>query len=124
MTSDDEWMEFRVEARQGYVFIWQKGRAPDAANIEAMQRAIEKGMAEAGTRDCLFDNRDTIQPDQLVRAAMWTWLTENVRRAALIQAEAKNIARAERTGERNRIAVRAFDNEADAEAWLLGKTAE
>lgn len=122
MASDERGFEFRVEPRDRYVYVWQGGMAETLEQLEVMQREIESAMKQVGTRFCMFDNRDTIQPDQLIRAAMWTWLTEHVLRAALLQNEAKNIARAERTGERNRVSVRAFHDEAEAEGWLQQKS--
>ena len=83
-----------------------------------MQKAIEAAMADAGTRCVMFDNRDTQAPDEYVRAAMWSWLVNHVSRAALLQNEKRNIKRADRTGQRNRIALRAFMDEDEAAAWL------
>ncbi|MBW2462902.1 MAG: hypothetical protein JRH11_14715 [Deltaproteobacteria bacterium] len=120
MTTEQTEFEVRVEVRAGYVFVWQRGLVGSANQLEAMQRDIGAAMDRAGTRWAIFDNRETEPSDEWLRAAMWTWLCEHVDRAALIQTEARNIGRAERTGQRNRILVRAFHEEAEAEAWLLG----
>lgn len=112
-------LNIRIEQRDGYVFVWQGGLATSIHQLEEMQQQIEDAMIAAGSRFVVFDNRDTEAPEEWLRASMWSWLCEHVRRAALIQAEVRNIKRAERTGARNRLPVRAFDNEADAEAWLL-----
>ncbi len=84
-----------------------------------MQSLIMAGLEEIGRRRAMFDNRETERPDSMLRSLMWTWLCENVQRAAMLQTEARNIQRAERTGQENRIAVRAFHELSEAEAWLL-----
>lgn len=112
-------LEFRVEPRDGYVFVWQRGLASTVEQLEDMQRAIATAMADLGTRAVVFDNRETAKPDEWIRASMWSWLIENVDRAAMIQAEVRNVGRAERTGQRNRVAVGAFLSEDDARDWLL-----
>lgn len=112
-------LEFRVEARDGYVFVWQQGLATTSAELVPLQQAVETAMAEARTKCVLFDNRDTEPPDEYVRAAMWSWLLNHVTRAAMLQNEVRNVKRADRTGQRNRIALKAFMNEDEASAWLL-----
>ena len=111
--------EYRIEPREGYVFVAQRGKATLETDVARMQREIERAMRSVGTRFAMFDNRDTARPDEWVRATMWSWLTESVDRAALLQTEVRNIKRAEERGERNRVTVRAFLEEAEAEAWLL-----
>lgn len=113
-------LEVRTEIRDGYVFVWQRGAVVTQAQLVTMQRDIKAAMDEAGTRRVMFDNRETESPDEWLRASMWTWLSENIARAALIQSEPRNIKRAERTGERNRIVIRAFHDAEAAEAWLVG----
>ena len=109
----------RIERRSGYVFVWQGGMVSSLAELEGMQADIEAAMREVGTRTVMFDNRETVRPDEWIRASMWTWLTSHVHRAALLQAVPRNIARAERMGQQNRITLRAFSDEAEAEAWLV-----
>lgn len=114
--------ELRAEPRDGYVYFWQAGVMRDMEELEQVQARIKSALEAAGTRVAMFDNRDTGKPDPMLRAAMWTWLTENVDRAALLQAVPKNVTRADKTAERNRVSYRAFHDEAEAEAWLLGRT--
>ncbi len=111
--------EYRIEVRRGYVFVWQQGKASTPIEVSAMTTLIDDALHEAGTRFVMFDNRETTRPDEYARAMMWSWLTQNVDRAALLQKEARNIKRAEARGEQNRVAVRAFHDEAEAEVWLL-----
>ncbi|MEM9694489.1 MAG: hypothetical protein AAGA56_18190 [Myxococcota bacterium] len=110
---------YRVDARRGYVFVWQRGRALRVEDVEPLQRDVEEALNEGNTRCVMFDNRETLPPPEDVRASMWGWLTEHIRRAAMLQKEVKNMKRAERTGERNRVAIRAFQEEEEGEAWLL-----
>lgn len=116
-------MEYRLELRDGYVFVYQKGQALTVSELEGMQAAISAAMREGATRYVMFDNRDTLPPEEWIRASMWTWLCDHVGRAAMLQKEAKNIKRAERTGKRNRVPLRAFHDEEEAEAWLLSSRA-
>ena len=113
--------ELRAETRDGYVFFWQRGLMSSLEELERVQSEMSLALREAGTRLAMFDNRETSNPDAMIRAAMWTWLSENIDRAALIQAVPKNVRRADRTAQRNRMAFRAFEDETEAEAWLLGR---
>lgn len=121
MGEDPQRFEIRTEIREGYVFFWQRGLVRDLEDLARVQAEMQAALDEAGTRVAMFDNRETENPDAMVRAAMWTWLSESVDRAALIQSVAKNVRRADDTAQRNRMAFRAFDDEARAEAWLLGR---
>ncbi len=121
MATEDDGLHLRIEVRDGYVFVWQRGLVRSQDELERMQDRIEAALVEAGTRSVMFDNRETLPPDEWLRASMWTWLTEHVRRAALLQSAPRNIKRAERTAKRNRMVVRAFHDEAAAEHWLLGR---
>jgi hypothetical protein len=118
MSQLPEGFELRSELRDGYVFFWQKGAVRDLDELERVQSQMGEALDASGTRVAMFDNRQTRSPDAMLRAAMWTWLSENVDRAAMIQAVAKNVRRADRTAERNRLSFRAFEDEAEAEAWL------
>jgi hypothetical protein len=109
---------YRVERRDGYVLVWQCGTVTTREQLERMQADIESAMVEVGSRYALFDNRETGRPDEMLRAAMWSWLCEHVGRAALLQESARNIKRAENTAEQNRVSLRAFHDADEAVAWL------
>jgi hypothetical protein len=116
----DQPFAYRVEIRDGYVFVWQGGMVENEAQLRVMQEEIAGALSRAGTRVAMFDNRDTEKPDEWLRAMMWTWLLEHLSRAALLQSVERNKRRAERRGQENRISLRAFGDEDEAEAWLLG----
>ena len=111
-----------VSVREGYVFVWQSGLASLAEPLQQLQRDIELALAQAGTGNVLFDNRETDPPDEWVRAMMWTWLssTSSIRRVAMVQGSVRAQRRANRTAELNRVLVQAFLDFDDAVRWLCG----
>jgi len=121
MASPPSDFRFTTEARGGYIFVWQGGLALTIEDIKPMQAAIEEALAAHNTTLVMFDNRETIAPDQTLRAEMWTWLSscDALHRVALLQDSVRHQKRANTTAERNRVAVQAFTGVPDAEAWLL-----
>lgn len=120
MADEGPTFQLEVEHRDGYVFFRQSGRVRDVDELARVQAQMKAALVEAGTRLAMFDNRETESPDPMVRASMWTWLSENVSRAALIQAVPKNVKRADERAQRNRVPYRAFQDVDEAEAWLVG----
>ncbi|MEM6995139.1 MAG: STAS/SEC14 domain-containing protein [Myxococcota bacterium] len=112
---------FRIEARDGYLYIHQEGTFETEADVRAFHRAIEEAATNAGTTRALFDNRKTDPAPEDLRAVMWTWFTKTtaLQRSAAIINSPRVSRRADKTAERNRVRVRTFDNEGDALAWLL-----
>ncbi len=111
---------YTVAVRSGYVFVWQSGLATVAEELRQLQREVEAALAEAGTRNVLFDNRETQAPDEWIRAMMWTWLSSTplIRRVAMVQGTVRAQRRANRTAELNRVLVQAFMDYDEAVGWL------
>ncbi|MEZ4451766.1 MAG: hypothetical protein R3B09_20045 [Nannocystaceae bacterium] len=112
---------YHFEARVGYLLVVQEGRVGSVAEAAAFQRAVDEAMIGHGGRRVLLDNRATERPDEEVRASMWTWVTEctHFDRFALLLEGERTSQRANLTASRNRAAVVAFTDEAEALAWLL-----
>lgn len=74
-----------IEVRDGFVLVRQTG-ALDLLEAEDMQRRVELAIATATARRVIFDNRETLAPEEGVRARMHAWVTskERFERAALV----------------------------------------
>lgn len=135
-TPSDDTFEFRVEGRDGYVFVYQRGRADDEGVIRQMQQEIEDALEARACCAVVFDNRDTQTPDEWVRAMVWSWLGRHtvIRRAALIQASADSQRRSNDRATRawrgismswiNSVQIMAFVSLFDAERWAVSPMLE
>jgi hypothetical protein len=90
------------------------------AVAKQMQADIEAAMRKAKVTKAIFDNRETERPDEMVRAVMWTWITDCavLERLALVLGTERNARRARETADRNRAVSSAFASEEEAIAWL------
>jgi SpoIIAA-like len=111
---------YRLEQRDGYLYVHQTGTFTTLPQLEELQVAIEAAMDAQGTYRVMFDNREATQAPEDVRAHMWTWLTTtpSVRRAALVANSPRITRRADRTADLNRVSLQAFQSIEDAETWL------
>lgn len=121
----DRTFTFRIEQRDGYVVVHQRGAFRNAAEINALQAAILKAMRHSGATKALFDNRQTDAAPEELRAQMWTWLTvtDQIQRVALILESVRVGRRTNKTAARNRVTLQAFDSEEAAVAWLIDPVA-
>lgn len=132
----EEAFDFRVERRDGYVFVYQRGRADNEGVIRRMQREIEDALTAGQCCAVVFDNRDTQTPDEWVRAMVWSWLGRHrvIRRAALVQASTDSQKRSNDRATRawrgismswiNSVQIMAFVSEDDAARWAVSPLVE
>ncbi len=113
--------ELRVEARDGYVYVLQRGTFTTEQQLRELQGLIVAEAWRAKTDRVLFDNREATQATEDLRAVMWTWLssTAPIRRAAILVHSERITKRADRTAKMNRVMLQAFNDEDAAREWLL-----
>jgi hypothetical protein len=77
--------------------------------------------ARAGTRRVLFDNRQTLAPEEAVRDMVWAWIRDptQLERVALLLESSMGVVRANMTAVSQRIRLRAFNSFEEARAWLI-----
>jgi hypothetical protein len=117
--ADPRPFRYRIDVREDHVLVWQSGLLTVEV-ARQMQRDILEAMVEADVHKAIFDNRDTDRPDEMVRAVMWSWVSEctQIERLAMVLSTDRNVRRARDTADRNRVSSEAFVSEADAIAWL------
>lgn len=112
--------EYTIEARGDHIHVHQRGGFSTQAQVVTFQRDLERALVEADTSCALFDNRETDAVPEELRALMWSWLSQTpaLDRAALLLNSVRVSRRTNRTAERNRVRVQAFDDIEAALAWL------
>jgi|GEM_PF-1524139 len=124
-------LTYRVEAREGHIFVWQGGYPASEPKVKRLQHEIDVALRTARTTRLVFDNRDTQAPPPWVRATMWSWLGSHpaLTRVALIQEDdasrRRSMDRATRAWRGismswiEQLQIMAFVSEDDAVAWVV-----
>lgn len=113
---------FRIEARSGYLLVWQSG-CPSVQDLAAMQSALELAAARYRIWRVLFDNRYLDNPGEEVRNFMINWL-DHVGRfdaQALVLKSDMIAVRTTMDALAKRVPRRGFSSIEEAEAWLTGR---
>ena len=110
-----------VEAREGYLFVRQRGVLDSVAEAQRVQQKIERALREHGVQLVMFDNRSTGEPAPEARESMWNWCRDCplVERVALLLESDLTLVRANMTALGKRTQLRSFSDEALATEWLL-----
>ena len=112
---------YQVEPRGEYLYVKVAGKLTARDEMKKYQATIAGALTpEMGAR-VMVDGRDADRPLIELRAEMWTWMGENLRRAAIVANEERTTQRVARTAQMNRMVVKGFHSVEQAEKWLLGE---
>lgn len=121
VSSEPSPFRYYLEPREQYLYVRVEGKMLTVDEMKGYQAALEAGLTpEMGAR-VMVDGRDADRPLIELRAKMWTWMGETLRRAAIIANEERTKDRVARTAEMNRMVVKGFHSVEEAETWLLGE---
>ena len=125
MTDSYPPFQYRLEPREGYLFVEVSGKMRDREDMLRYQRDLEGALVPELGKRLMVDGRGAERPLPELRAAMWTWMSEApcVARIAILAIEDKTTRRVKRSAEEMRIRIVPFHDEAEAEAWLLAGVA-
>jgi hypothetical protein len=107
--------------REGtHLLVTQAGRLRDVEELRAFRSAIEAAQATQGLRRIVFDNRESVAPPDVIREAMWAFVSDAQRfdRVALVLRSEARIVRASNTAAELQSRVETFSSIEDARAWI------
>lgn len=120
MSEEHPSFRYRLEARDGYLYVEVEGKMTTGEQMLEYQQAIAAAMTPELGKRLIVDGRNADRPLVQLRAEMWTWMSETpcVRRIAIVANEERTTQRVARTAAMNRMVVGGFHSVEEAEAWL------
>jgi hypothetical protein len=116
-----EQSRFEITVAPGHVVVWQSGRLASLDEARALQKAVRSRCLRAGVRRALFDNRQTLAPEEAIRDLIWAWVRDpaDFERVALLLESSMGVVRANMTAVSQKVRLRAFTSFEEARQWLL-----